>query len=80
MGKAMAKRMKAIETPSDLPPRRAKAIIFQIRMTPEALDRINEIADRKELAASALARMWLLERLAQERKRLDPPSKYPEWV
>ena len=63
-----------------LPPKRAKPVVFQIRITQETVDRIAEIAELKEIPVSTLARMWLLERLAQERQQMSPVSRQGEWV
>lgn len=60
---------------NDLPPRRFKPKIFTIRMSEESLAWLQEVAARKEVSPSTLARMWILERLSQEG---EPSSN--EWV
>jgi predicted HicB family RNase H-like nuclease len=60
---------------NDLPPRRFKPKVFTIRMSEESLAWLQEVAARKEVSPSTLARMWILERLSQE----GTPSGN-EWV
>lgn len=50
----------------DLPRRKFKSEVFTIRMSEESLAWLQEVAARKEVSPSTLARMWILERLSQE--------------
>ena len=75
MSKATTKRLKHEQGEEDLPPKRFKQQIFPIRMSEDAVTWLQEVAAKKEVAPSTLARMWILERLSQE----GPPSK-GEWA
>jgi hypothetical protein len=58
----------------ELPPRRLKQEILTIRISSETLTWLREVAAEKEIGPSTLARIWILERLGQER----PPGD-SEW-
>ena len=75
MSKTVAKKIKPERGGDDLPPKRFKQQIFPIRMSDDAVAWLQEVAAKKEVAPSTLARMWILERLSQE----GPPSK-GEWA
>lgn len=60
---------------TDLPPKRIRQETLTIRISAETLVWLRDVADKKEVAPSTLARMWILERLGQE-----DPSKNGEWV
>ena len=47
--------------------RLTKDAVIQCRVEPGQLDQLQEIARAKGLSVSALTRMWLLERLGQEK-------------
>ncbi len=50
-------------------------------MTPSDLEKVKEVAKIKRLKASALARLWLMERVNEElerqRRRLEPQREEP---
>lgn len=46
---------------------RSRTRLFNVRLTSEQLSEIREVAARRHLPASTMARSWLLERLEQER-------------
>ena len=80
MTRGSAKRADTTSGGPKVPMRRAKPVIFPIRMSRETCELLSEVAEWKGLPASALARMWLLERLAQEREANPGRSKYGEWI
>jgi len=75
MSKAAINKSKAITHVEKLPPKRFKQQIFPIRMSENAVAWLREVADKKEVAPSTLARMWILERLS-----LEGPPKSGDWA
>ena len=57
-----------------------KPVVFPIRMSPETLDILSEVAEWKGISTSTLARMWIMERLATEREKNPHRSSYGEWI
>lgn len=48
-------------------PNRAKSVMFSLRLGPEELAGVQELAREGDVAASALVRGWIMQRLAAER-------------
>ena len=61
----MAKTTTRKDT-DEIAPRKFKQEVLTIRITKEGMDWLREVADRKQVAPSTLARMWILENLARE--------------
>ena len=68
-------RSNTLEGIDELPPKRIKQEMLNLRMDEPSMEWLREISAKKGVGASTLARMWILERLAQE----GPPKKGP-WV
>jgi len=48
-------------------PNRAKSVTFSLRLNPEELAALQELAGERDVPASALVRGWIVQRLAAER-------------
>ena len=62
-------------TTESLPQKRIKQEVLTLRMDEPTTNWLKEVAERKGLGVSTLARMWLLERLSEE-----PAPSTGEWV
>ena len=80
MAKGSTKRVDIAPGNRQMRARKVKPVVFPIRMSQETLDLLGEVAEWKGAPASTLARMWILERLAQEREANPGRSKYGEWI
>ena len=80
MASENVKRVEVARGRPKAPSRRVKPLIFPIRMSKETIDLLAEVAEWKGVPASTLARMWLLERLAQEREANPGRSRFGEWI
>lgn len=50
---------------------RTKSVIYSVRLTPEQINEIQDVADAAEIPASALVREWVLQGLAHEKHGSD---------
>ena len=66
---------ESVEGPDELPPKRIKHEMLNLRMDKPSMEWLREVSEKKGVGVSTLARMWVLERLAHE----GPPKKGP-WV
>jgi hypothetical protein len=48
-------------------PNRAKSVMFSLRLNPDELAAVQELAQDRDVPASALVRGWIVQRLAAER-------------
>lgn len=48
-------------------PNRAKSVMFSLRLNPDELAAVQELAGERDVPASALVRGWIVQRLAAER-------------
>lgn len=48
-------------------PNRAKSVTFSLRLNPDELAAVQQLADERDVPASALVRGWIVQRLAAER-------------
>ena len=74
MNKESTKEIMTFDQEEELPPRRFKQEILTIRISSETLAWLRQVAAEKEIGPSTLARIWILERLSQER-----PPNGSEW-
>lgn len=64
-----------IKEPDEIPVRKFKQEMLSVRLDEPTLDWLKEVADRKGLGVSSLARMFILEGLSK-----TGPSKSGPWV
>lgn len=60
----------AVQRETEVAPREFKHEVLTIRITKEGMNWLREVATRKQVAPSTLARMWIFEHLSKE-----PPPK-----
>jgi len=48
-------------------PNRAKSVMFSLRLNPDELTAVQDLARESDIPASALVRGWIVQRLAAER-------------
>jgi hypothetical protein len=59
--------------------RRKARTQLNLAMSTEQLERFTQYANGKHIPPSTLAKAWVLERLDQEVKKLEPASAFEEW-